>query len=184
MSRSIVVALVCLGLIVSQSSPASASNRKSRVIAAARKADRSAEEFIRKFNKLSVSEQQKVKASIQKLNLPDADADGVPDLVENSEGTDSCDGDSDDDGNSDGSEREAEGKISAVSESSITVGGLVFVINENTVLEGIAREALLVDVCVEAEGALVADAIIASKIESSDDCSGSHHGSGHRWNRR
>lgn len=179
MSRAMVVSLLCLGLLIDISS-ANASNCKSRVVAAGRKAQRSALEFTQKFNKLSALEQESVKSALAKLNLPDSDSDGVPDLIEKSSGSDSCKSDSDDDGQPDSSEREAEGKISAVSDASLTVGGLVFVIDEDTVLEGISREELIVNACVEIHGALVADAIVANKIESSDDCSSGHHGDSHQ----
>lgn len=175
MLRHLPLTLLAAGLLLALPSDSHALSKRA-AISAARNEKRDAERFKRLFARLKASDQASVINSLDKSNFTDSDGDGVPDLVEHSKGLDSCKSDSDDDGHSDGDEREARGAISAVSGSSITLSGLVFNIDGSTSFEGLVQGDLAVGVCVKAEGVAAEDgSITAVEISSSDSCTGHGH---------
>lgn len=121
--------------------------------------------------KLKGSERTQANRALKSL-LSDRDGDGSPDLLEDSFGTDACNATSDGE-HRDGDKREREGSISAASESSITVGGLVFILSDTTTLEDLESGDLIVGACVSVEGFLGDGGVItATKVEAHDHCRG------------
>lgn len=106
------------------------------------------------MNKLSTSQKSQLKTSLPpatRNGLEDSDDDGVPNILENNEGTNECDASSHDDG----MEVELRGQIAAVVPGlSFVIGAANFVVDGNTEYEGAPGNdsGLIVGACVKAEG--------------------------------
>lgn len=131
-------------------------------------------------------------------NETHSDDDTLPDFLENALGTSSCDSDSDDDGISDDDEFdddesagdhdeheiEVENTITELSETTLVVGGVSFVITDRTrwldsEKAPLSQSDFAVGSCVEVEGELEADgSILAEKVKKKEERKCSEH-SGH-----
>lgn len=105
----------------------------------------------------------------------DSDDDGVQDGDEYEHGTDPDDSDSDDDGHDDNDENEVKGLITAISVSEISAGGSSFMLNNETAYMGRNKQALtnadfLVGECVEIEGHLEGATLVADKVKEENRC--------------
>lgn len=115
--------------------------------------------------------------------LTDSDSDGLPDFLEDVEGTDACEGDSDGDGVEDGDEShsgsdpedgdegevELRGNIVAITVNTVTVGNYTFTTYSGTEFEGGASLAdFQVGDYVEVEGYSVSGVLTLKKINLED----------------
>lgn len=179
MSRFI-VALIAAALCVT--SFAQAESKVGAARSAARKVQKDLKDLKRKVKRLSVSQKNELKAAIRGM---DSDEDGVPDFIEDSIGSNSCNSDSDgdgvddgddgyennrdgdNDGHEDGDEVQKQGDISDFFDPSFVVGGQAFLLTNTTRFRGgISRSDLADGVCVKVEGHTDASDVVADKIES------------------
>ncbi len=173
---------------------ASAAPSTKAVRAKLREALKSEKQFTRLYARLTPTQKAALLASIQSLGLDDSDADGLPDVLEESEGSAVCDDDSDDDGKFDGSEIEdrddpkdsdsdddgqpdgleveSKGRIASIlSPTEFTLGDRTWVIVSSTSFEKIQASELAVGVCIEVEGRPDSgNRATADKIQREDGC--------------
>jgi len=123
-------------------------------------------------------------AAAKARGLADSDSDGVPDAFENASGSNSCDIDSDDDGINDGDENlgdsnpgdsssakiEIKNTISAITETTVTIGDYTFTINDATNYEDASSlNDFQVGDLVEAKGKKIDLTLFLTKIKKEDD---------------
>ncbi len=114
----------------------------------------------------------------------DSDSDGVSDVLEGIEGSNSCDIDSDDDGiddddesrsdsnpgDSSSAEIEIKNTISAITGTTVTVGDYTFTINDSTVYrDGSSLSDYAVGDLVEVKGRKTGDTLFLRRIKKDDD---------------
>lgn len=187
--------LVALGvLVLLPMSLVSASPNAKEAKLRLREALKSEKQFARLYTKLSPTQKAALLASIESLGLQDSDTDGLPDILEDGEGSSVCnhdsdsdgkddgreiedgdspdDSDSDDDGRADGEEVESKGKISTVtSPTEFTIGDRTWVIVDSTSFRRIIAGEIVVGVCVEVEGHSAGNnKFTADKIQKEDHC--------------
>jgi hypothetical protein len=105
----------------------------------------------------------------------DADDDGLPDLFEEADESNSCSSDSDHDGtpddeDSDENEGEFKGSVTSFINGSLVIGSATLVVNDSTEFEGITEEQLEPDVCVEVKSRLINGTLTAVRIKEEDSC--------------
>lgn len=121
-------------------------------------------------SRLQGSEAERIRQLAARMGLPDQDHDGIADVLEQIDGTDACNAMSDGQ-HQDGSLRKREGAIDDISDFSITVDDLDFVLDGATEYIGLTQDELDLDVCVEVSGFEDQSGdIIASRVASSDAC--------------
>lgn len=187
--------LILLGaLAVMPLSFVSASPNAKEVKSKLRETLKSERQFSRLYAKLSPTQKAALLASIESLGLPDSDGDGLPDILEDGEGSSVCDNDSDDDGKDDGSEIEdgdktddsdsdddgrpdgeeveSKGKISSVtSPTEFVIGDRTWIVTNSTSFEKMSASEIAVGVCVEVEGhSEESNKFTADKVQKEDRC--------------
>ena len=109
------------------------------------------------MSKLSPSQQSAVLGSNVARSSPDDDGDGLPNAAEHAFGTNVCGHDTHGDGNSDATQREAKGVITAVSADNPLAFPLRdgdWLASDTTVFEHGTSANLTAGACVEANGTL------------------------------
>jgi len=183
--KKIAAALLGLAMIVSLN--AEASPKLSAAQRAARKVQRDQRELVRRLNALTPAERNTVKSA---FDGTDADCDGVPNFLEDAAGSDACNVDTDNDGvqdnedgyegnpdgdgdgNPDGSEVEQKGAVSSVGSGSFVLGGVTFLITNQTVFKGLTSEQLASGTCVEVKGHVDGSSTFADEVKRERRCGG------------
>jgi hypothetical protein len=126
---------------------------------------------VKKFSsRLSGAQAEKFRQNAVRMGLPDQDGDGVADVLEEVDGTDACNANSDGQ-HGDGALRRRVAEISDLGDLSITVDDIDFVLDGSTVFLGLTQDDLDIGVCVEARGYENDNGdVIASEISASDNC--------------
>lgn len=124
-------------------------------------------------SRLEGREADRFRKMVARMGLPDQDRDGSIDVLEELDGTNACNPMSDGE-NRDGSLRKREGEVDDISDDSITVGDLEFVLRPTTEFSGIDEEELDIGVCVEVKGFEdIHGDVIATEVSASYSCDGS-----------
>lgn len=174
--RKSLIVLMCTLLLTA--SPAVAAPKSRAVISAAKTAVQKRTQFKRSFQRLSAAEKAKVKLALKRNAArfgEDDDDDGLPDIYEDADGTNSCSSDSDQDGtpdddDNDEDEGEYKGTITSYSAGTLVVNGVTLKVTDSTVFEELSEEELVAGECIEVEGRLLSGVLTATKIKSDDDC--------------
>jgi hypothetical protein len=173
-----------LVLLPMTSHAAPGNSRTKKVVRIDKKISKLKSQLQKQFSKLTDAEKSSVVKEISQSE--DADDDGLPNWLEDEDAV--CDPDGDGDGVEDGDEFdddedggiggpalvEESGTLSAITDQSLTVNSLVFVINEQTVFLGSKnvprpRSDFKAGICVEVEG-VVDESLVAVKVKYEDDC--------------
>jgi hypothetical protein len=147
-------------------------------VQAARVAAKKNSDFTKQFKRLSAAEKARVKSAMKRNAARfghDADDDGLPDLFEEADESNSCSSDSDHDGtpddeDSDENEGEFKGSVTSFINGSLVIGSATLVVNDSTEFEGITEEQLEPDVCVEVKSRLINGTLTAVRIKEEDSC--------------
>lgn len=174
--RKCLMILICAVMFIA--APASAGPNSNAALSAARIAAKKQADFKKTFRKLSAANKAKVKAAMVRKSSQfgaDDDSDGLPDIYEDADGSNSCSSDSDQDGrpdneDSDESEGEYKGNVTSYSSSTLVVAGATISVTDTTRFEGLVEGDLAPGVCIKVEGKLVSGSLTATKIEAEDDC--------------
>lgn len=172
------IVLVCFSAFIAEAAPRYTAARQT-----VRKVLEDQRELTRRINRLTPAEKVRLKAAVAGI---DSDGDGLPNYLEDSLGSSSCDADSDDDGLSDEDdpfendedgdddgfndedEVSATGVIASFLTPNLVVAGQTFIITEATTFTGrnfSSAEDLQADQCIKVEGHKVAADVIADKVE-------------------
>jgi len=169
--------LLTLILCVSSAHAAPSDLRNAR--RAAKQAVQSLSATKRFASKLEGAQAERFRQAATRMGLPDQDGDLVPDILEQLDGTDACKASSDGE-HHDGSLRKREGEIADITDFSITVDDVDFILNNSTVYLGLTQDDLDLEVCVEVRGFENNDGdIIATRVSASDSCYGGFPGRGY-----
>lgn len=177
MVRRYLIALMCALLLTA--STASAAPKSRAVISAAKNAVQKQSQFKRSFQKLSATEKSKVKLALKRNAArfgEDNDDDGLPDIYEDADGSNSCSSDSDQDGTPDGEdgdegEGEYKGTITSYAAGTLVIAGATLTVNDSTSFEDLTENDLDPGQCVEVKGRLISGVLTATRIKAEDDCS-------------
>ncbi|NDC36823.1 MAG: hypothetical protein EBZ48_02090 [Proteobacteria bacterium] len=163
---------VCCGALIFPALTNAESTALKRVKSDARVVSQKTKALKKNALKLKGAEKTSANTALKRLGLSDLDSDGVPDVLESPYGTNACDSTTDGE-YLDGDKREREGRVTAASENSITVGGLQFILGAETVYEDIEQSELVVGACVSVEGYLnLIESVAATKVERYGRCRG------------
>jgi hypothetical protein len=158
--------------------PASAAPKSKAVIAAAKTAVQKRSQFKRSFQRLSDTEKAKVKLAIKRNAArfgEDDDDDGLPDIYEDADGSNSCNSDSDQDGTPDGEdsdegEGEYKGTVTSYTAPTLVVNGVTLSVTSATSFEDMNEEDLTAGACIEVKGRIISGTLTATEIKAEDDC--------------
>ena len=112
---------------------------------------------------------------------PDSDSDGLEDGDEIAHGSDPSDRDSDHDGVEDGGDADVKGIISAIDAATIGVAGVVVTLSGSTQYldvhgNPVIPAAFAIGDCIDVEGHRQSDSTyLAIKVKAEEDCSGTGH---------
>ena len=180
--KLVVLSVLLVGLVSQSAFAAPATNPSKEAVATAKRIAKEIKKLRRLMVKTGVR-QRMAAYSASQTDFDDSDGDGMLDFIEDAEGSNSCSADSDNDGIEDGDESESgsdpedgsngevelKGNITAITATTVEVGGYVFTVSATTEFEGgTSLASFSVGNYVEVEGKIVSGVMTLKHIKLED----------------